>query len=80
MNSLGDLYASQYSRFLGGGYAKGRQRRYAVVMDAFAPLFSAGGGRRLLDYGCGTGAFLQVARERGEGAVRRLADGHRAGA
>jgi SAM-dependent methyltransferase len=62
---LGDLYATEYSRFLGGGYAKGRQRRYAVVMDAFAPLFDAGAGRRLLDYGCGTGAFLEVAHERG---------------
>jgi SAM-dependent methyltransferase len=62
---LGDLYASEYSRFLGGGYAKGRQRRYRVVMDAFAPLFSEGAGRRLLDYGCGTGAFLEVAHERG---------------
>src|SRR3954469_9939916 len=31
---LGDLYATKYSRFLTGGYAEGRQRRYGVVLDA----------------------------------------------
>src|SRR3954452_4384881 len=62
---LGDLYATKYSRFLTGGYAEGQQRRYGVVMDAFAPLFSDGRGRRLLDYGCGAGAFLELAHRRG---------------
>jgi SAM-dependent methyltransferase len=62
---LGDLYARKYSRFLTGGYAEGRQRRYGVVLDAFAPLFSDGAGRRLLDYGCGAGAFLELAHRRG---------------
>ncbi|HET6547090.1 MAG TPA: class I SAM-dependent methyltransferase [Solirubrobacter sp.] len=62
---LGDLYANQYSRFLTGDYAAGRQRRYGVVMDAFAPLFSDGDGRRLLDYGCGAGLFLELAHRRG---------------
>src|SRR4051794_23348184 len=62
---LGDLCARKYSRFLTGGYAEGRQRRYGVVMDAFAPVFSDGAGRRLLDYGCGAGAFLELAHRRG---------------
>src|SRR4051795_2415923 len=62
---LGDLYATKYSRFLTGDYAQGQQRRYGVVMDAFAPLFSDGRGRRLLDYGCGAGAFLELAHRRG---------------
>jgi SAM-dependent methyltransferase len=62
---LGDLYAGGYSRFLTGGYARRRQRRYRLVMDAFGPLFAEGGGRRLLDFGCGAGLFLEVARERG---------------
>ena len=34
-------------------------------MDAFAPLFAAGDGRRLLDFGSGAGLFLEVAHERG---------------
>ena len=62
---LGDLYAGSYSRFLTGRYAQQRQRRYRLVMDAFGPLFAEGGGRRLLDFGCGAGLFLEVARERG---------------
>ena len=62
---LGDLYAGKYSRFLTGGYARNRQRRYRLVMDAFAPLFADGSGRRLLDFGCGAGLFLELAHERG---------------
>jgi SAM-dependent methyltransferase len=62
---LGDLYASGYSRFLGGGYEAQRRRRYDLVMDAFRPLFDRGGGRRLLDFGCGNGLFLRAALERG---------------
>jgi SAM-dependent methyltransferase len=61
---LGDLYATGYSSFLTGAYAKNRQRRYQVTMDAVAPVFEAGGGRRLLDFGCGAGLFLELA-ERG---------------
>jgi predicted TPR repeat methyltransferase len=34
-------------------------------MDAFDPLFADGAGRRLLDFGCGTGLFLDLAHERG---------------
>jgi predicted TPR repeat methyltransferase len=37
------------------------------VMDAFDPLFADGGGRRLLDFGCGAGLFLDMAYERGFG-------------
>jgi SAM-dependent methyltransferase len=62
---LGDLYAGHYSRFLTGGYATDRQRRYRLVMDAYAPLFAEGGGRRLLDFGCGAGLFLELAHDRG---------------
>ena len=62
---LGELYAGKYSRFLTGSYAKERRRRYALVMDAFSPLFDDGGGRRLLDFGCGAGLFLELAHERG---------------
>src|SRR3712207_5966551 len=62
---LGELYAGGFSAFLGGGYAKARRRRYRIVLDAFDPLFADGGGRRLLDFGCGTGLFLDVAHRRG---------------
>jgi SAM-dependent methyltransferase len=62
---LGDLYAGHYSRFLTGSYSKNRQRRYRLVMDAFDPLFADGAGRRLLDFGCGAGLFLDMAYERG---------------
>jgi SAM-dependent methyltransferase len=62
---LGDLYAGHYSRFLTGDYAKDRLRRYRLVMDAFSPLFEDGSGRRLLDFGCGAGLFLDLAHARG---------------
>jgi len=63
---LGDLYSGGgYARFLTGRYGRGRQRHYREVMDAFAPLFADGRGRRLLDYGRGAGLFLEVAHERG---------------
>ncbi|GAA3447750.1 class I SAM-dependent methyltransferase [Planomonospora venezuelensis] len=70
---LGDLYAKNYSGFLTGTYAAGRQRRYRLTMDAFSPVFDKGddGGRdrRLLDFGCGAGLFLEIAEERGFDAV-----------
>ncbi len=62
---LGELYADQYSRFLTGRYAENRQRRYALAMDAFGPLFEDGHGRRLLDFGSGAGLFLELAHQRG---------------
>ncbi len=62
---LGDLYATGYSGFLSGAYARQRQRRYRVVMDAVGPAFADGDGRRLLDFGCGNGLFLQLAEQRG---------------
>jgi SAM-dependent methyltransferase len=63
---LGDLYSGgRYRSFLTGQYAARRQERYRVVMDAFAPLFAAGDGRRLFDFGSGAGLFLEVAHERG---------------
>lgn len=62
---LGDLYATGYSRFLTGRYATNRQRRYRVTMDAVGPVFDDGHGRRLLDFGCGAGLFLELAEQRG---------------
>jgi SAM-dependent methyltransferase len=62
---LGDLYATGYSTFLTGAYAANRQRRYQVTMDAVAPILEHGDGRRLLDFGCGAGLFLELAEQRG---------------
>jgi SAM-dependent methyltransferase len=63
---LGDLYSrGGYRDFLTGHYAARRQDRYRLIMNAFAPLFAAGDGRRLLDFGSGAGLFLEVAHERG---------------
>jgi SAM-dependent methyltransferase len=63
---LGELYSGgRYAKFLTGHYSDRRQRRYRLVMDAFAPLFAEGEGRRLLDFGSGAGQFLELAHERG---------------
>jgi SAM-dependent methyltransferase len=63
---LGELYSEKrYVRFLTGRYGRERQCHYAAVMDAFAPLFEQGDGRRLLDFGCGVGLFLELAHARG---------------
>jgi SAM-dependent methyltransferase len=62
---LGELYRGKYGRFLEGKYGRKRRRRYELVLDAFAPVFDDGSGRRLLDFGCGSGQFLELAHERG---------------
>ena len=63
---LGDLYATgKYAKFLAGEYTRERVRRYEVTMTPFGALFESGVGRRLLDFGCGNGLFLDVAYERG---------------
>jgi SAM-dependent methyltransferase len=62
---LGELYEGHYDKFLTGRYGRKRQRRYKMVMDAFGGLFADGSGRRLLDFGCGAGLFLDLAYERG---------------
>ena len=62
---LGDLYSENYSSFLTGDYAANRQRRYQQAMDAFSPVFDEGAERRLLDFGCGAGYFLELAERRG---------------
>ncbi len=60
---LGELYAGRYDKFLTGHYSATRQRRYRLVMDAFSPVFDDGAGRRLFDFGCGAGSFLEIAAE-----------------
>src|SRR4051812_4191397 len=63
---LGDLYASgSYAKFLAGKYTDKRIRRYEVTMAPFRGLFASGDGRRLLDFGCGNGLFLDLAHARG---------------
>jgi SAM-dependent methyltransferase len=63
---LGDLYSSgNYARFLAGKYTRRRIRRYKVTMAPFGRLFRSGQGRRLLDFGCGNGLFLDIAHRRG---------------
>jgi SAM-dependent methyltransferase len=63
---LGELYSSgNYARFLGGKYSRKRIRRYRVTMAPFGRLFRKGHGRRLLDFGCGNGLFLDIAHRRG---------------
>ncbi|WP_336207356.1 class I SAM-dependent methyltransferase [Nonomuraea sp. LPB2021202275-12-8] len=62
---LGDLYSTGYSNFLTGKYAANRQRRYNLTMQAFSPILDKGEGRRLLDFGCGAGLFLELAEQRG---------------
>ena len=62
---LGDLYSGRYAKFLTGKYGTKRTRRYRLMMDAFSPLFADGTGRRLLDFGCGAGLFLEEAGRRG---------------
>jgi SAM-dependent methyltransferase len=63
---LGDLYSGgRYSEFLAGKYTRKRKRRYKVTMAPFGRLFRRGRGRRLLDFGCGNGLFLDIAHKRG---------------
>lgn len=63
---LGDLYSGgKYAKFLGGKYTKKRILRYELTMEPFGELFARGDGRRLLDFGCGNGLFLDLAHERG---------------
>ena len=62
---LGELYSGAYGGFLTGRYSRKRRRRYKLVMDSFSPLFADGRGRRLLDFGCGAGIFLEIAHARG---------------
>jgi SAM-dependent methyltransferase len=63
---LGDLYSSgKYAQFLSGRYTRRRLRRYRATMAPFGRLFRRGRGRRLLDFGCGTGLFLELAHRRG---------------
>lgn len=61
-----ELYTDgTYAEFLEGDYADTRQTRYRLVLDAFSPRFDDGAGRTVLDFGCGTGLFLELAVQRG---------------
>jgi SAM-dependent methyltransferase len=62
---LGELYAGNYDRFLTGRYARNRRRRYRMAMEGFGALLTQGEGRRLLDFGCGAGIFLELAHRLG---------------
>ncbi len=63
---LGVLYEKKgYKKFLTGHYSEDRIRRYELVMNAFDPLFADGAGRRVFDFGCGAGLFLELAEKRG---------------
>ena len=63
---LGELYENKrYKKFLTGHYSDERIRRYELVMKAFDPLFEDGAGRRIFDFGCGAGLFLDLADGRG---------------
>jgi SAM-dependent methyltransferase len=63
---LGELYSSgKYAEFLAGKYTRKRIIRYETTMAPFGALFRDGAGRRLLDFGCGNGLFLDLAHERG---------------
>jgi SAM-dependent methyltransferase len=62
---LGELYAGAYGSFLTGRYSAKRRARYEQALDRFSPLFDDGRGRRLLDFGCGAGLFLELAHDRG---------------
>ena len=63
---LGELYEKKgYKKFLTGHYSEERIRRYELVMNAFDPLFREGAGRRVFDFGCGAGLFLELAEKRG---------------
>lgn len=61
-----ELYSDgTYAAFLEGAYGDTRRTRYRMVLDAFSPSFDDGEGRTVLDFGCGTGVFLDLAIERG---------------
>ncbi|HEX8122059.1 MAG TPA: class I SAM-dependent methyltransferase [Solirubrobacteraceae bacterium] len=63
---LAELYEKKtYKKFLTGHYSEKRIQRYELVMDAFDPLFADGSGRRIFDFGCGAGLFLELAERRG---------------
>ncbi len=63
---VADLYKGKgYNAFLSGTYAADRVRRYRLTIDAFDQFVAKGAGRRLLDFGCGNGLFLELAEKRG---------------
>lgn len=66
VSRVADLYAGKaYNAFLSGDYSADRRRRYRYTLDSFGAHLGKGDGRRLLDFGCGNGLFLEMAEERG---------------
>ncbi len=61
-----ELYqGGDYSKFLDGNYLKGRRLLYERTMGSFGSFFEEGNQRRLLDFGSGTGVFVELALQRG---------------
>lgn len=55
-----------YNKFLTGGYGgKKRQEKYEGVLNSFADLIPEKGPLKVLDFGCGNGLFLNLAKRRG---------------
>jgi hypothetical protein len=60
-----DLYSTgTYADFLDGDYGRRRQHLYRYVLDRSSPQLDEGAGRTALDFGSGTGSFMEVAAER----------------
>jgi len=57
---LFDLIAPVYNRFFNG-----QVQKYRSIMDKYEDLLNIPSGGRVLDIGCGTGAFVYCLAERG---------------
>lgn len=63
---LGDLYSKNYAKnLLSDDHIQWRLRHYHSFLQAFSPMFADGAGRKLLDFGCGVGIFMELAKSLG---------------